>query len=103
MASLDCTRPFGTLVNYGNASGPVPPVDLLLLAKKGSLSVARPALSSVTADPGAMREAATELFELVMRGVLRVEIGASYPLADAAQAHRDLEARRSTGSLLLLP
>jgi NADPH2:quinone reductase len=103
MASLDCTRPFGMLVNYGNASGHVPPVDLLLLAKKGSLSIARPALSSLTADTPAMRIAAVELFDLVMRGVLKVEISATYPLRDAAQAHRDLEARKSTGSMLLLP
>jgi NADPH2:quinone reductase len=103
MASLDCVRPFGTLVNYGNASGHVPPIDLLLLAKKGSLAVARPALSSITADAQAMRAAAAELFELVTRGVLRVEISARYPLRDAAEAHRDLEARKVTGSAVLLP
>ena len=103
MASLDCVRPFGMLVNYGNASGHVPPVYLLLLAKKGSLSVARPALSSLTADTAAMRAAAAELFDLVMRGVLKVEIGATYALRDAASAHRDLEARKSAGSMLLLP
>jgi NADPH2:quinone reductase len=103
MASLDCLRPFGMMVNYGNASGPVPPLDLLLLAKKGSLSVARPALSSLTGDTEAMRTAAAELFDLVKRGVLKVEIGAIYPLREAANAHRDLEARKSTGSLLLLP
>jgi NADPH:quinone reductase len=101
--SFDCTRPFGMLVNYGNASGHVPPVDILLLAKKGSLSVCRPAYSSHVADPTDYRAACDELFDLVMRGVLRVEAGASYALSDAAEAHRDLEARRTTGSTVLIP
>jgi len=103
MASLDCVRPFGMLVNYGNASGHPPPVDLLQLAKRGSLSVCRPALSSLTADVAAMRTAAAELFDLVGRGILRIEIGGTYPLADAAAAHRDIEARKFAGSVLLLP
>jgi NADPH:quinone reductase len=102
-ASLDCIRPFGMLVNYGNASGHPPPLDLLLLAKRGSLSVCRPALSSLTADVPAMRAAAAELFELVERGALKVEIGRTYALADAAAAHRDIESRTSAGSMLLLP
>jgi len=102
-ASLDCARPFGMLVNYGNASGHPPPLDLLQLAKRGSLSVCRPALSSLTADVPAMRAAAAELFDLVARGVLKVEIGATYPLANAAQAHRDVEARKYAGSVLLIP
>jgi NADPH2:quinone reductase len=101
--SFDCTRPFGMLVNYGNASGHVPPVDLLLLAKKGSLSVCRPAFSSHIADPNDYRIACDELFDLVQRGVLRVEAGRSYALRDAAQAHRDLEARRTAGSTVLVP
>jgi NADPH2:quinone reductase len=102
-ASLDCVRPFGMLVNYGNASGHPPPLDLLLLAKRGSLSVCRPALSSLTADVSAMRAAAAELFDLVERGILEIEIGRTYPLADAAAAHRDIESRTSAGSMLLLP
>ena len=102
-ASLDCVRPFGMLVNYGNASGHPPPIDLLHLAKRGSLSVCRPALSSLTADVPAMRAAAAELFDLVARGVLEIEIGGTYPLADAVQAHRDIEARKVAGSVLLLP
>jgi NADPH2:quinone reductase len=101
--SFDCTRPFGMLVNYGNASGHVPPVDLLLLAKKGSLSVCRPAYSSHVADPRDYRAACDELFDLVKRGVLRVETGSSYALRAAAQAHRDLEARRTAGSTVLVP
>jgi NADPH:quinone reductase len=102
-ASLDCVRPFGMLVNYGNASGHPPPLDLLQLAKRGSLSVCRPALSSLTADGPAMRAAAAELFDLVARGILTIEIGGSYPLEDAARAHRDIEERKIAGSVLLLP
>jgi NADPH2:quinone reductase len=104
MASLDCVRPFGMLVNYGNASGHPPPIDLLQLAKRGSLSVCRPALSSLTADAAAMRAAAAELFALVERGHLEIAIGRTYPLADAASAHRDIEGRTSPGgSMLLMP
>jgi NADPH2:quinone reductase len=91
------------LVNYGNASGHPPPLDLLMLAKKGSLCVARPALSSVTADVPLMRQAASELFDLVARGVLTFPVSRFYPLADAAQAHRDIEQRKSAGSMLLMP
>jgi NADPH2:quinone reductase len=102
-ASLDCVRPFGMLVNYGNASGHPPPLDLLQLAKRGSLSVCRPALSSLTADVAAMRAAAAELFDLVARGVLRIAIGGTYALSDAGRAHRDVEEKRPAGALLLLP
>jgi NADPH2:quinone reductase len=102
-AALDCLRPFGMLVNYGNASGHPPPLDLLQLAKRGSLAVCRPALSSLTADVPAMRAAAAELFDLVARGVLRIEIGAAYPLAEAAAAHRAVEARAVAGSVVLIP
>jgi NADPH:quinone reductase len=100
--SLDCVRRFGMLVNYGNASGHPPPLDLLLLARKGSLSVARPALSSVTADLPTMRRAAADLFDLAQRGVLTFPVSRTYPLCDAAQAHRDIEARKSAGSMVLL-
>ena len=101
--SLDCMRPFGMAVNYGNASGHPPPLDLLLLAKKGSLMVSRPAFSSHIADPDDARAACDELFDLVRRGILTVEITRTYPLAEAAQAHRDLEARKTAGSVLLIP
>ena len=103
VASLDCVRPFGMLVNYGNASGHPPPIDLLLLSKKGSLSVNRPAISSYISDPETLRAASAELFDLVARGVLRVEIARAYALKDAAQAHRDLEARAFAGAAVLLP
>ena len=103
VASLDCVRPFGMLVNYGNASGHVPPLDLLLLAKKGSLSVSRPAFSSYIAERSAYQAACDELFELVSKGILAIESGKTYALADAASAHRDLEARQTAGSIVLLP
>lgn len=103
VASLDCVRPFGMLVNYGNASGHVPPIDLLLLAKKGSLSVCRPALSSHIGNVASMRAAAAELFDLVERGTLQIEVSRTYPLREAAAAHRDVEARLFAGSVVLVP
>ena len=101
--SIPCVRRFGMLVNYGNASGHVPPIDLLLLAKHGSLSVSRPGFSHYIAGPGAFQAACAELFDLVLRGVLRVEIGRRYALREAAAAHRDLEERRLSGSAVLIP
>jgi NADPH2:quinone reductase len=101
--SIGCVRRFGMLVNYGNASGHVPPIDLLLLAKNGSLSVSRPGFSHYIAGRGEFQAACAELFDLVLQGVLKVEIGRSYPLRDAAAAHRDLEERRFAGSAVLIP
>lgn len=101
--SLDCLRPFGMLVNYGNASGHPPPLDLILLSKKGSLSVSRPGFSHHIADPIEARAACDELFDLVRRGILKVEIGGTYLLSEAVAAHRDLEERKTAGSVLLLP
>jgi NADPH2:quinone reductase len=101
--SLDVTRPYGMLVNYGNASGHPEPLDLLLLAKKGSLFVARPAFSTHIADPADLRRYSEELFDLVTRGILKVEIGRSYALQDVAQAHRDIEDRTFAGAAVLLP
>lgn len=101
--SLDCVRPFGMLVNYGNASGHVPPLDLILLSKKGSLSVSRPGFSHHIADPAVYAASCAELFDLVGRGVLNIAIGRTYPLRDAASAHRDLEDRKLSGSVVLLP
>lgn len=103
VASLACMRPLGMLVNYGNASGHVPPIDLLHLAKGGSLSVCRPALSTLTGHVALMRAAAAELFDLTERGVLKIAISGIYPLRDAAAAHRDIEARKHAGSVLLIP
>jgi NADPH2:quinone reductase len=103
MPSLDCMRPFGIIVNYGNASGHVPPLDILDLSKKGALSVCRPGLSHHVRDPGDLRAAAAELFALVAAGTIRIEIARTYPLQDAAQAHRDVESRTLSGSAVLLP
>ena len=101
--SIHCTRRYGTLVNYGNASGHPEPLDLLLLAKHGSLSVTRPAFSDHIGDAHDRARYSDELYDLVASGILKVEIGNSYPLRDAAQAHRDLEGRKYAGSLLLKP
>jgi len=101
--SLDVIRPFGIICNYGNASGHPDPLDLLLLAKKGSILASRPAFSTHIADPADYKKAADELFDLVKRGILKVEIGRRYKLKDAAQAHRDVEAGAFAGSAVLVP
>ena len=101
--SLDCIRPFGIIVNYGNASGHVPPLDILDLSRKGALSVSRPGLSHYLKDLDEFRAAAAELFGLVAAGTLRIEISRAYPLQDAAQAHRDIESRKISGSVVLIP
>ncbi|WP_374400057.1 quinone oxidoreductase [Niveibacterium sp.] len=103
MDSLACLRPLGTMVTYGNATGPVPPLDLGVLAKMGSLYVTRPTLFTYTAKRSDLLAMSSELFEVVQNGSVKIEIRQRYPLADAAQAHRDLEARRTTGSTILLP
>ncbi|MBS1140431.1 MAG: Zinc-containing alcohol dehydrogenase superfamily [Proteobacteria bacterium] len=103
MGSLDSLRPMGMMVAYGNASGPVPPLDLLLLSQKGSLFVTRPTITSYTAKRADLVDLGSELFEVVASGKVRVEVNQTYALKDAAQAHRDLEARKTTGSTILLP
>ncbi len=103
MKSLDCLRPFGVMALFGQSSGPVPPVDLGILAQKGSLYVTRPTLMTYVAKRPDLERAARELFEVVGSGKVKVEINQTYPLAEAARAHRDLEARKTTGSTLLLP
>jgi NADPH2:quinone reductase len=102
-ASLDGLRPLGMMVTYGNASGPVPPVAPLELAKRGSLFLTRPILFHYIARRADLERAARELFEVIGQGVVRIEIGQSYALQDVAQAHRDLEARRTVGSTVLIP
>jgi NADPH2:quinone reductase len=102
-ASLDCLRPLGMMVTYGNASGPVAPVAPLELAKRGSLFLTRPILFHYIARRADLERAARELFEVIGQGVVRIEIGQSYALQDVAQAHRDLEARRTVGSTVLIP
>lgn len=103
MASLDSLRPLGMMVSFGNASGPVPPVDLLLLSQKGSLFLTRPTLAHYTAHRADLEALGNELFDVVADGRVKVEVHQRYALADAACAHRDLEARRTTGSTILVP
>jgi NADPH:quinone reductase len=102
-SSLKCLRPYGLLASFGNASGPVPPVDLGILSQLGSLYVTRPSLVTYTAKPADLAEMAAELFDAETSGKVRIDIHQRYPLKDAARAHRDLEARRTTGSSILLP
>ncbi len=102
-ASLDCLMPRGLMVSYGNASGPVPPVTPLELSKRGSLYLTRPTLYHYIAKASELARGARKLFEIVGSGRVQVRIGQTYALAEAAQAHRDLEARRTTGSTLLVP
>ncbi len=103
MASLDCLRPLGLMVSFGNASGPVPPVDVALLAQKGSLFLTRPTLFSYTAKRDDLLRMARDLFDVVVSGTVKIEVNQTYALADAARAQQDLEARRTTGSTVLLP
>lgn len=101
--SLDCLRPLGMMVTYGNASGPPPAISPLELSRRGSLFLTRPTLFSYIARREDLDAAARELFSVVRSGKVRVRIGQRYALTDAAEAHRDLEARRTTGSTILLP
>jgi len=103
LTSLDCLRPRGLLVSFGNASGPVEGVNLGILAAKGSLYVTRPTLMTYTATRDQLLACAGDLFEVVRRGAVRIEIHQRFPLAQAAEAHRALEGRKTTGSTLLLP
>jgi NADPH2:quinone reductase len=102
-ASLKSVRRRGTIVSFGNASGPVTGVNLGVLAQHGSLFVTRMTLFDYWREPAEIMPAAAKLWEMVSSGKLTVSIGQTYPLLEAAQAHRDLEARRTTGSTLLLP
>jgi NADPH2:quinone reductase len=99
--SLDCLAPFGLLAIFGNASGPVPPVNLGLLAAKGSLYVTRPTLFTHLATRESTQEMADDLFEMVGSGAVKIPIAQRYPLEAVAQAHRDLEARQTTGCSIL--
>lgn len=100
-ASLDCLRPLGLLVSFGNASGPVQSFDPAILAQKGSLFLTRPTLMAYTAERDNLVESAEELIDVVSNGVVKIEVNQTYPLSEAAQAHRDLEARKTTGSTVL--
>jgi NADPH2:quinone reductase len=101
--SLDCLAPFGMLVSFGQSSGSIPPVNLGILSQKGSLYVTRPTLVTYTAAREDLLGSAKELFEVVQRGAVKIEINQTFALRDAADAHRALEGRKTTGSTLLLP
>ena len=101
--SLDCLKPRGLWVSFGNASGPVPPFDILTLSGKGSLYATRPTLATYTATREDLVATANDLFDVVKRGIVKINVNQTYPLKDAAQAHRDLQSRKTTGSTVLLP
>jgi NADPH:quinone reductase len=102
-ASLDCLAPLGLMVSYGNASGPVPPIDISILAAKGSLYLTRPNLATYTAKRLDLLATANDLFDVVKKGAVKIVVNQTFPLKDAAEAHQKLEARQTTGSTVLLP
>lgn len=101
--SLDCLMPLGLMASFGNASGAVAPVNIGILAQKGSLFLTRPTLVNYTSTREDLLTATRELFAVVKKGAVKIAINQRYPLREAAQAHRDLEARKTTGSTVLLP
>ncbi|MDP1703063.1 MAG: quinone oxidoreductase [Aestuariivirga sp.] len=103
LTSLDCLSPRGLLVSFGNASGPVVGVELGILASKGSLYVTRPTLGSYIATEAEMQETAADLIDVVQSGKVKIPVNQRYALADVVQAHRDLAARKTTGTTVLLP
>jgi NADPH2:quinone reductase len=102
-ASLDCLKPLGLMVSFGNASGKVAPFDIGILSQKGSLYLTRPTLATYTATRADLEATARELFAVIAEGKVKVEIRHSYPLAQAVQVHRDLEGRRTVGSIVMIP
>ena len=103
MQSLDCLRPMGMMVSFGQASGPIPPVDIAVLAAKGSLFLTRPSLMAYTERREDLLAHARDLFEVVENGAVKIEVRQTYALSDAAQAHEDLENRKTTGSTVFTP
>jgi len=103
LPSLDCLRMRGMMVTFGNASGPVPEIPPLILSQKGSLFLTRPTLFHYIASRADLELSASALFDVVNRGVVKIQIGHRYPLKDAAEAHRDLQARKTTGATILIP
>ena len=101
--SLDCLQPRGLMVSFGNASGAPDPLDLQILANKGSLFITRPTMLTYTLSPEELKQSSDDLFSRILSGDVRVEINQRYALADVQQAHRDLEGRKTTGSTVLLP
>jgi len=103
VASLDCLAPLGLMVSYGNASGPVPPVDLAMLTAKGSLFITRPTLATYTAKRADLVAGANELFDVVTKGAVKIRVNQTFPLSEAVAAHIALEGRKTTGSTVLIP
>jgi len=103
MASLDCLRPLGMMVSFGQSSGPMQSIDVGMLAAKGSLFLTRPTLFTYIAERGMLVESANALFDVIAAGQVGIEVNQTFPLADAADAHRALEGRQTTGSTVLLP
>jgi len=103
MQSLDCLRPRGYMVTFGNASGPVPEFSPLILSQKGSLFLTRPTLMAYVATRPELELSANRVIDAITKGWVRIKVPHTYPLKDAAQAHRDLEARKTTGSIVLIP
>ena len=103
MDSLECLQPLGLMVSFGNASGPVPPFNAGILSQKGSLYLTRPTLATYTASRADLVKGAQELFAVVKSGKVKIAINQTYALRDAAQAQRDLESRKTTGSTVLIP
>ena len=101
--SLDCVKPRGMWVSFGQSSGPIKDFNLGLLAQKGSLYACRPTLATYTSEPGNLQRMANELFGLVAAGTVRIKVNQTFPLAEAASAHRALQGRQTTGSTVLLP
>ncbi len=101
--SLDCLAPLGMMVSYGNASGPVPPVDISILSAKGSLFLTRPTLATYTTKRADLERVTADLFSVVASGAVKIRVNQTFPLAEAAAAHIALEARKTTGSTVLVP
>ncbi|MER9022613.1 quinone oxidoreductase [Mesorhizobium sp. M0815] len=102
-ASLDCLRPLGTFVSFGQSSGPIPPFSISLLAQKGSLFATRPTLFVYNAKREDLEASAAALFDVVLSGAVKIKINQRYALSDAGKAHSDLEGRRTTGTTILIP
>jgi NADPH2:quinone reductase len=102
-ASLDCLAPLGMMVSYGNASGPVPPLDVSVLSAKGSLYLTRPTLSTYIAARADLEAVSRDLFDVVSSGAVKIQVKQTFPLAEAVAAHVALESRKTTGSTVLLP
>ncbi len=102
-ASLDCLQPRGIMASFGNASGPVAPQSIAILNAKGSLYLTRPSLGAYTATRKDLEKSANALFKMVKSGKVKIAIDQRYPLAEAGQAHIDLESRKTTGQTILVP